>query len=1177
MKPLKLLTNILLCLMLGVTSAAAEETEPVPPSESSVTEPGELPEETEEQPSLEPQETGEEAPAEISEETDGELSEEDDEEDIPKESNPEEEEKDPEAEEDALSEALNAKQEEADPEEEKGYIVPEGFVLQPKDREAKQAVLSHGMKDELEGMEEGKDYAEREVILYCDEKAYAETCAEIFHGTLVSYDLGIGVIELNEGESLKNAVLASWTREDLPFIEPDYLVELDEPEYEEEDLSEGSSVLGYNLPKTKTWESTVYSLFDKPDPYLMDPTASTYQWFHEAVGSYAAWSAGMGKDDILVGVVDYSVNENHEELAGKVSSEDIGCGYYLGTGHGTSVAGVIAAIANNGKGGAGVAPDVRILSINIFKNTTTATTSNIVKAILKAVECNVDVINFSVGSRKYSRVEEEAVDKAYENGIPFVAAAGNDGSNIQVFPSAYKNAIAVAASDRNGLRAYFSNYGPWITVSAPGVQMRLPSSSWSDPSSRYTTTSGTSFAAPVVTGALALYMSKMGKINGDEAVEILSRSTTAAGSQGMGYGIISIEKMFEADTAGAEIHVFDRDGNEITSFVNPLEEGAYITLESRDPGDRDVLAYTTDGSEVTVADGQIVNGEIYSRGQHIEVDSFPKNSTITIKAAAFSSFGAAGQKASLTIQTPVPHVVYKIKTVALDPKASRLYLPDNAKGRGHVVLNVSTLINTAGQNVSLDTVPHTWISSDTAVAEVDETGTVTAKGVGSANIILKILDGSGKMAGCAVKVLQYVERIEINGQAAVSPGFDTEYTATVFPSSASVKEVVWSIKNPVEGVTLSSTGMLRVSSDVAAPTAVTIAAQAADGSKTISKKKIFIVPKATSVKIRTDDPRAVYTSKGVLKNITLFTSDLMDSAHSSQDEHIATFTAKINGNKVPPIWNSSNPAVAVVDQSGAVTAVGTGKTTITCTANDGSGKSASFIVLVTVPVSYMRLSFGNHTSLAVGKAIYLKKFVSYGTAYGAPTKRSVTWSIDKVVSSSSRRETDITREVLSDMSIVLAKGVLRANPSLKNHVDFKNELVYVTLRAVSDDGTGYTDTVRILVTGELEALQFAPIDGQYYECLPNIGYTTYLYSQYPIKYDIHTTDPSVAGAYIDYSSETPADFEYIKDGQVYVCSGYQYRVRIYTAYENTGITKIVVKSLDGTNRKAALYVRVSNP
>ena len=1179
MKPLKLLTNIFLCLVLTVTSVSAEETEPEQPSEpeSSLSAREETPEESSDPASVvTPQESGEEQssdPAPVGEDTD-----EPGDPEAP--SLPEEEAK---PEEELPAEASEEKREEEAPKEnseaEPKYVVPEDFELRPEDRRAKQAVLSHGMAEALETMEEGTDYAAHQVILYCDDLDYVLSCAEIYHGTLESHELGVGVIVLDDEVSLKDAVLASWTREDLPFIEPNYLVELDEPLplSEEEDLTDGSSVLGYSLPKANTWADTVYDLFDRPDPYLKDPSATTYQWFHESIGSYAAWSAGMGSDEILVGVVDYSVNENHDELAGKVISEDIGCGYYLGTGHGTSVAGVIASTANNGKGGAGIAPNVRILSINIFKNTTTATSSNISKAILKAVECEVDIINFSVGSRKYSRVEEEAVNRAYYSGIPFVAAAGNDGSNIQVFPSADENAIAVAASDRNGMRAAFSDYGPWITVSAPGVQMRLPTSSSKESVSRYTTTSGTSFAAPVVTGALALYMSKMGKINGDEAVALLRRSTMSAGSDGMGYGILSLEKMFLADQAEARIHVFDKDGNEISSFARPLPEGSYITLESVHSGDQDLLAYTTDGSDVKISGGELTHGEIYTIGDRIEVDSFPKNSKITIKALAVSSLGAAGKKASLTIATPVLPVVYKIKTVTLDHKSAALYLPDDGEGRDTVVLGTASLINTAGEEVSLDSVPHAWTSSNSAIAEVDESGTVTAKGAGSATIKLSILDGSRKTASCTVKVIQYAESISITGQDAVAPGSSASYKASVLPSSTSTRGVVWSLREPAEGITLSSSGVLKVSSSVPGETSVTITALAKDGSGTFGEKTIEIVPKASAIKIVTDDPRAEYNNKGVLKSITIFSSDLLDSAHKTRDEHTAEFSAEITGNRIPPVWKSSNPKVAEVDQSGVVTAVGKGKTTITCTASDGSRKKASFTVNVTVPVSYMRLSFGNHTSLAIGKSMDLKKYVSYGTAYGTPSKKSVTWSIEKVICLGSA-ERDITEEVLAGQIITLNKDTLKVKKTLENLVDFEEDLsVYLTLKAVTADGTEFSDSIDILLTGELEALLFEPTEGPYYECLVDTGYTTYLYSQFPIKYDISSSNPLVAGAYIDYTSEKRAEFEYTKNGKVYVITGYQYRVRIYSAYDTTGIATITVKALDGGNKKAVLKVRVSNP
>ncbi|MGH9034772.1 MAG: S8 family peptidase [Acidimicrobiia bacterium] len=258
-----------------------------------------------------------------------------------------------------------------------------------------------------------------------------------------------------------------------------------------------------------------------------------------------AWAAGhTGSNSVYVGIIDEGYQHTHPDLvanAGKNPGEsltpadetdgvdDDGNGkiddvygwdfaggnktVYDGTGddHGTHVAGTIGASGGNGAGVAGVAWNVKLLSAK-FLGAKGGTTSNAIKAVdyftdLKTRHgLNIVATNNSWGGGGYSQGLYDAIVRANAQNILFIAAAGNDGTNNDVtarYPGNYTaaNVISVAAFDKNGALASWSNYGATtVDLGAPGVAI------WSTvPSNSYNSYSGTSMATPHVSGAVALY------------------------------------------------------------------------------------------------------------------------------------------------------------------------------------------------------------------------------------------------------------------------------------------------------------------------------------------------------------------------------------------------------------------------------------------------------------------------------------------------------------------------------------------------------------------------------------------------------------------------------------------------------------------------------------------------
>lgn len=191
--------------------------------------------------------------------------------------------------------------------------------------------------------------------------------------------------------------------------------------------------------------------------------------------------------------------------------------------HGTHVSGTLGASGNNGIGVAGVNWRVRIMPLKFLDQCGSGSTDDAVSAILYAKKMGAAVINASWGGGDSSRALQDAI-KAF--GGPFVAAAGNDGKDNDSepsYPAAYPlpNIIAVAATDSNDLLADFSNYGASsVDLAAPGVDIYSTL-----PDQDYGLNSGTSMAAPHVTGAVALLKSYAPGLSTAQIKSVLMRAS----------------------------------------------------------------------------------------------------------------------------------------------------------------------------------------------------------------------------------------------------------------------------------------------------------------------------------------------------------------------------------------------------------------------------------------------------------------------------------------------------------------------------------------------------------------------------------------------------------------------------------------------------------------------------
>ena len=358
---------------------------------------------------------------------------------------------------------------------------------------------------------------------------------------------GLEIIRAEDGEDINEVVKEYAALPEVEYAEPNFEIKA-EPEignvvhYDaSQSVGKSSAALGPNDPMFA-------------NQWALENTGQNGGKAEADIRAVKAWEKTKGSDKIVVAVLDTGVDYTHPDLLNNMwlrpanipayKDEDLGefddmRGFSAidtdadpmdDNGHGTHCAGIIGAEGDNGFGIVGVNWKVEIMPLKFMAANGSGTTADAIECINYVIErknegVNVRIISASWGSRMKSKALEDAIRKAGDAGILFIAASGNDGANSDKtphYPAGYNlpNVVSVAAMNRNDQLASFSNYGAKsVHIAAPGAEIL---STWLNGS--FEEHSGTSMATPVVSGVAALILSERPKLSVEELRERLFKS-----------------------------------------------------------------------------------------------------------------------------------------------------------------------------------------------------------------------------------------------------------------------------------------------------------------------------------------------------------------------------------------------------------------------------------------------------------------------------------------------------------------------------------------------------------------------------------------------------------------------------------------------------------------------------
>lgn len=764
-----------------------------------------------------------------------------------------------------------------------------------------------------------------------------------------------------------------------------------------------------------------YSSDPTSEPKYSTQNSTTFQYLNlgNTLNSYRG-------DSVKVGIIDSGINYDHEDYMVSGSTKVKGDSkYYSYTGsswvyygasshgysyvddtlgHGTNVAATVAA-AINGVGGLGLAPNVELYVYKVTNSNNGYEFGAIQNALLDAKTLGLDVINMSFQSYEHSVTYNDStmaassgcstilsyyLNQAYNAGITLVGAAGNYNTDEPSYPGSNSNVINVGSLNSTGTgKAGFSNYGSTIDLVAPGYVYVADEAS----NTAYTNTQGTSFSAPLVTAAIALYIQKNPSATPAQIESALYASCDPIDDSGSEYtnwagnGSLNVAKFLGLEEdAPTEVVI---NNPEVVDEELSLEVGDIFDLDWTVNGngtfDDSVSIYALEDNGVLSVNS---SGRITALSQGSDYVVIESNADSNVYTSIYVTVTSSGG------ESPT------VSSVTVTP--SNLSLDLNGTKTGNLTATVN------GDNNPDQTV--TWTSSNTSVATVSDSGLVTAKATGSTTITATSTVDNTKSGTCSVTVTDstvHVTGVSLNkNSTTISVGSSETLTATVSPNNATNKSVNWSSSN-TSVATVSNGTVTAVATGNTTITVTTV-----DGSHTATCT-VTVTAAQTQTLIIT---RNSFSTSGGYAWYT-WTQSTSDSTSITGKAELYTTTTtsmqfnKSNGNKVAAIFNTTAipGSITKIEATSYQTTVRSWTAYVTSTACSASGSTLTFgsnktTVGTASPAVDSSTSFGTSTAgysyfclqegvtgasyISQFKITYVPKSLSSIAIKTAPTKTS---------------------------------------------------------------------------------------------------------------------------------------------------------------------------------------------
>jgi uncharacterized protein YjdB len=528
----------------------------------------------------------------------------------------------------------------------------------------------------------------------------------------------------------------------------------------------------------------------KTDPFLYSRSSyKAYQF--STMNIKKAWKAlGNPKHKTKVGVIDVGCDLDHEDIkklvvksrsctieSGKVTKR----GYSADeSAHGTHVSGIICATYGNGKGSAGVASgyDNDLCSVTDYDVSTDGESMysfDILCGINTAVSDGMEVVNMSFGEYVTDYLLSDAIKRGYKKGVCFVNSSGNDSVDIgfnldpddttDSSPSYLHEVICVNAVNSSNSRASFSNYGTYCDVSAPGVDVTSAA-----PGNLYMVMDGTSMAAPMVTGVIALMLDANPNLKPEQVYNIICATANDIGASGFdkrtGYGVVDAYAAVKAAKSASSSY-------SVSSLK--LKKGM---------SDADMLVGETFQPEVVIKPAAKLSNVSWS-SSNSSVATVSSNGTVTAVGAGSARITARSGSYSASVDVNVEDSV-DVTKIEVQNKSNLRYMNAGEDERIRIYLWPSKASN-------IDLI---YKSSNYNVVQIDANiNLVTGWKEGTATVTVTSASNPDVSDSFKVTVKSAAKSIKItSGSSRVRVGKKSRYKCKVKPSSAA-KKVKWKVSD----------------------------------------------------------------------------------------------------------------------------------------------------------------------------------------------------------------------------------------------------------------------------------------------------------------------------------------------------------------------------------------------